>query len=139
MCGPTSAIGLVDEERMHWPWLRERLRVPGHCMGLMRGVLGSDAEVAAVIATNHQGVSRALAVVATPPIAAEITMPDLPAAGDSVVGQIADDDVEVLVAPGTATPAAMMITPWMRQHLYLYARQLWWPPRRVAHTRPIDS
>lgn len=133
MCGPTSAIGLADEERAHWPWLRERLRVPDQCMGLMRAVLGSDAEVAAVVATDTRGVSRALAVVATPVIVTEIALPDLGVREDDVViGHIGDDDVAVLIPPGSSTPAAMLITPWMREHLYLYARQLWWPRRRSS-------
>jgi predicted dehydrogenase len=47
VCDSVSAIGLEENERRLWPQLRERLRVPGQSMALMRGVLG-DAEVVAV-------------------------------------------------------------------------------------------
>lgn len=57
MCGSTSAVGLGEQERQLWPVLRERLRLPGQLMGLMRGVLGGDAEVAALVTTTPPGWS----------------------------------------------------------------------------------
>lgn len=130
MCGPTSAIGLSDEERRDWPWLRERLRVPGQCMGLMRGVLAADVEVAAVIATDPRGISRALALLVAPVMLAELRLPP-PGGGDLVVGHIGDDPIQVLLAPGDR-PVAVLVNDWLRQHLYLYARQLWWPRYRQS-------
>jgi hypothetical protein len=35
MCGSVSAIGLEEQERDLWPYLRERLREPGRLMALM--------------------------------------------------------------------------------------------------------
>ena len=133
-----SAIGLAEQERRWWPFLRERLRVPGHLMAMMRGVLG-DAEVAAVVAVTPEGVVRPIAVLATaPPIADEIRLTDGPRAdgprGDGVAraglrpAKIGDYDVEVLVADGPdgrAAPVAVLATPWIDQHLLLYARTLW--------------
>ena len=132
MCGPSSAIGLGDAERAQFPWLRERLRLPDHYMGLMRGVLGEDAEVGCVVATNTSGITRALALLVTPEIAGEITMPaDAAPVDDIVQGTIAGDPVQVIVRPDAPrTPVAIMISPWIREHLYLYARQLWWPRRK---------
>src|SRR5215217_3532572 len=65
VCGTVSAIGLTAPERQRWPELRERLREPGHCMALMRGVLG-DTEVAAVAAVTPDGTVRTLAIMASP-------------------------------------------------------------------------
>lgn len=73
MCGPHSALGLEETERELWPELRNRLRQPGQLMALMRGVLGGDAEVAAVTAVTPAGVVRPLAIIATAVIADEIT------------------------------------------------------------------
>jgi hypothetical protein len=104
MCGSVSAIGLQDAEREVWPFLRERLRAPGRLMGLMRGVLG-DAEVAIVIG-----------------VAPEDDQHDLWRA------MIGDDEVRVLVgegADGHPRPVAILTTPWIEQHLLLYARTLW--------------
>lgn len=131
MCGPSSAIGLAQAERDVYPWLRERLRVPDHYMGLMRGVLGEDAEVAAVVATSRKGVSRALALLVTPEIAGEIDLPPGAEPVDGFVeGTIAGDPVQVVVRPeDPMTPVAILVSPWIREHLYLYARQLWWPRR----------
>jgi hypothetical protein len=64
MCGSVSAIGLQERERQRWPYLRERLRVPGQLMALMRGVLG-DAEVAVVVAVTPQGAVTSLAILTT--------------------------------------------------------------------------
>ncbi|GAB1692371.1 hypothetical protein [Krasilnikovia sp. M28-CT-15] len=127
MCGSVSAIGLEDRERWRWPELRERLRVPGRMMALMRGVLG-DAEVATVVAVTPQGVASPLAILTTSPeIADEIHMDD--DTGDDVRrGTIGDDPVEVLVGPGpdgAPEPLAILVTPWIEQHLLLYARTLW--------------
>ena len=122
---------MSDAERVQFPWLRERLRVPGHYMGLMRGVLGEDAEVGCIVATNTSGVTRALALLVTPEIAGEITLsPDAQPVDDIIEGRIADDPTQVLVRPEAPTvPVAILISPWIREHLYLYARQLWWPRR----------
>ncbi len=54
MCGPTSAIGLVDRERATWLEVKEQMRKPGTMAGLMRGFLGNE-EVAVVIATTPEG------------------------------------------------------------------------------------
>src|SRR5829696_3567099 len=101
MCGSTSAVGLADADRALWPMLRERLRVPGQLMGLMRGVLGGDAEVAALVTTTPSGIARPVAVLVTPEIAEEITLLEDP------------------------RPVAIFVTDWMREHLYLYSRELW--------------
>ena len=62
MCGTNSAVGLSEQERVAWPLLRDRLRRPGQLMGLMRGVLGGDAEVAAVVTTTPSGIARPIAI-----------------------------------------------------------------------------
>jgi hypothetical protein len=133
MCGSVSAIGLEDAERRLWPQLRERLRVPGSLMALMRGVLG-DAEVAAVVAVAPDGRVTPLAILTTAqPIMQEISLiPDdggqtgTPA--DIAAARIGDDDVRVLLGPGPDgrhEPVAVLNTPWIDQHLLLYARTLW--------------
>jgi hypothetical protein len=132
MCGSVSAIGLVDRERQLWPYLRERLRVPGHLMALMRGVLG-DAEVAAVVAVTPQGAVTPLAILTTAEeIAQEIRL--APRDDQSRTGpdrrraMVGDYDVEVLIredAEGREQPLALLATPWIEQHLLLYARALW--------------
>jgi hypothetical protein len=133
VCGSVSAIGLEQREREAWPVLRERLRVPGQLMALMRGVLG-DAEVATVVAVTPEGTVRPLAILTTAEmIAAEIDMlPD--DAGDGSAGRadlrpamIGDDEVQILVGDGPQgpQPLAVLMTPWIEQHLLLYARALW--------------
>jgi hypothetical protein len=132
MCGPHSALGLDDAERQLWPELRERLRQPGQLMAVMRGVLGGDAEVAAVTAVTPAGVVRPLAILVTPVIADEIDLDD--AGGDSDqadadlrTGRIGDYPVEVMMssAGGQAQPAAVLITPWIFENLTLFTRKLW--------------
>jgi hypothetical protein len=61
MCGPNSAIGLGEVDRVYWPELRERLREPGRLMALVGGVLGGDTEVACVAAVSPQGIVQPLA------------------------------------------------------------------------------
>jgi hypothetical protein len=132
VCGSSSALGLADQERAVWPVLRERLRVPGQLMGLMRGVLGGDAEVAAVVTTTPRGIVRPVAILVTPPIAEEITLLGAGTAADVRRGRIGDDEVDVLIASvedTIARPVAILVTDWMREHLYLYSRELWHRPR----------
>ena len=132
MCGPNSAIGLVDAERELWPLLRDRLRRPGLLMGLMRGVLGEDAEVAAIVATTPEGRSNPVALLVTPAIADELTILDEPspnAPDDPHLrrGKVGDYDVEVIMSEDADNPGplALQVSPWMTEHLYLYARDLW--------------
>jgi len=131
MCGTSSAVGLDDAERALWPLLRDRLRAPGQLMGLMRGVLGDDAEVAAVVTTTPTGIARPVAILVTPAIAAEITLLEPVPGRDVRHARIGEDDVEVLLdgASEDAVPIAVFVSDWIRQHLSLYARELW-------HRRP---
>jgi hypothetical protein len=129
VCGNVSAIGLQSAEREWWPVLREHLRVPGQLMALMRGVLG-DTEVAAVVAVTPQGTVTVLGVMATPPaIADEIRLLDQ--AGDrpwlrkAMVGDYAVDVVVGEWPDGRPRPLAILTTPWIEQHLLLYAPTLW--------------
>ena len=94
-------------------------------MALMRGVLGGDAEVAAVAAVAPNGVVRPLAILATPVIADEIQLGET--AGDRARGRIGDYDVDVLMTEreGVRRPAAVLVTPWIFENLTLYARKLW--------------
>ena len=132
MCGSVSAIGLQDTEREVWPFLRERLRAPGRLMGLMRGVLG-DAEVAIVIGVTPEGVVTVLALVATTEVIANEIRMIAPEDDQHDVwrAMIGDDEVRVLVGPeataadGHPRPVAILTTPWIEQHLLLYARTLW--------------
>ena len=102
-------------------------------MGLMRGVLGDDAEVAAVVTTTPTGLTRPVAILVTPAIAAEITLLEGAPGQDVRRARIGDDEVEVLLGDPTTTedarPVAIFVTDWIRQHLSLYARELW-------HRRP---
>jgi hypothetical protein len=129
MCGSVSAIGLQDIERETWPYLRERLRMPGRLMGLMRGVLG-DAEVAVVIGVTPEGVVTVLAILAsTEVIINELRLVE-PEEGNEGLwrAMIGDDEVRVLVGEwpdGNPQPLAILTTPWIEQHLLLYARTLW--------------
>lgn len=125
MCGPHSALGLEDTERELWPELRDRLRQPGQLMALMRGVLGGDAEVAAVTAVTPAGIVRPLALLVTPVIADEIDLDD--SGGTRVSGRIGDYDVEVLMTEqgGRRRPAAVLVSPWIFANLTLFARKLW--------------
>jgi hypothetical protein len=129
MCGSVSAIGLQDAEREVWPFLRERLRAPGRLMGLMRGVLG-DAEVAIVIGVTPEGVVTVLALVATTEVIANEIRLIAPEDDhhDLWRAMIGDDEVRVLVGEGAddhPRPVAILTTPWIEQHLLLYARTLW--------------
>jgi hypothetical protein len=129
MCGSVSAIGLQERERELWPYLRERLRQPGHLMALMRGVLG-DTEVAAVVAVTPQGAVKLLAILATPDaIASEIRLTADEEDRDGLRrATVGDYEVEVVVGAdpdGQARPLAILATPWIEQHLLLYARALW--------------
>jgi hypothetical protein len=130
MCGSVSAIGLEQDERELWPYLRERLREPGHSMALMRGVLG-DTEVAAVVAVAPEGAVKPVAILTLPEaIASEITFEAGGDHGDSglLPAKIDDYDVDVLVErrpDGTPRPLAILATPWINDYLLLYARQLW--------------
>ena len=130
MCGSVSAVGLDEAERRWWPGLRERLRVPGHLMALMRGVLG-DVEVAAVVAVRPDGRVTPLAVLTTAEtIAQEVDL--APGEGPVRAAKIGDYDVRVLVdedPDGSVRPVAVLATPWIDQHLLLYARDLWHRPR----------
>lgn len=135
MCGSNSAVGLAERERALWPLLRERLRVPGQLMGLMRGVLGGDAEVAAVVTTTPAGIAKPVAILATPVIAEEIILVDDDPRAEIRRGRIGDDDVEVLIGSAGGDdlePVAVLVTDWMREHLYLYSRELWHRPHPAA-------
>ena len=133
MCGASSAVGLGDAERAQWPLLRDRLRTPGQLMGLMRGVLGGDAEVAAVVTTTPAGITRPVAILVTPAIAEEITLLEGRPGSDVRRALIGAEEVEVLLGdlatPDGGRPVAIFVTDWIRQHLSLYARELW-------HRRP---
>lgn len=132
MCGPHSALGLDETERELWPELRERLRQPGQMMAVMRGVLGGDAEVAAVTAVTPAGVVRPLAILATPVIADEIDLDEPGADADDATagrrtGHIGDYPVEVLMTTSASEPrpAAILVTPWIFENLTLFTRKLW--------------
>ena len=132
MCGPNSALGLDQRERELWPQLRDRLREPGRLMAMMRGVLGGDSEVAVLVTVTPEGVARPVAILVTPPIEAEIELSQ-EGSDDLRRGRIGDDDVEVVMGSGHGEPPhpiALLTTDWMREHLYLYARELWHRPRR---------
>jgi hypothetical protein len=126
MCGPHSALGLDDAERMLWPQLRETLRIPGRLMALMRGVLGADAEVAVVTAVGADGLVQPIAILLTPAITAELELPAA-GAGERVTARIAGDPVDVLMATvdGQGRPVALFVNPWIAANLNLYARRLW--------------
>jgi len=137
VCGSVSAIGLEQRERADWPYLRELLRRPGHLMALMRGALGGT-EVAAVVAVTPQGVVTPLAILTTAEeIAEEIHLAPAAESGHAADGHAADGllparvgdyDVQVVVragADGRPRPLAVLTTPWIDQHLLLFARTLW--------------
>jgi hypothetical protein len=128
MCGSHSAIGLTEVDRKLWPQIRERLREPRHLMGLMRGVLDGAIEVAAVIAVTPDGIVRPLALVATPILAADVQLDD-GSAGEIRPARIGDDKIDVLVGSAAdraaVQPLAILLTPWITEHLALYARTLW--------------
>src|SRR3954462_6336906 len=114
MCGSVSAIGLADQERTLWPQVRERLRVPGRMMALMRGLLG-DAEVAAVVAVTPEGAVTPVAIlVTTEQIVQEIhsiAEHGGPGGSDLRSAKIGEYDIEVLVAEestGTTRPLAIL-------------------------------
>ena len=124
MCGATSAVGLDDLERRMWAEVRDRLRVPGQLSGLMRGFLGAE-EVAVAISTAPDGRVTPLAVLITPTMSDELALAST-ATGREVTGHVGEYEVQVLLGDGAgAGPVALMVTPWMREHLALYARSLW--------------
>jgi hypothetical protein len=94
-------------------------------MGLMRGVLGGDTEVAAVVTTTPVGIVRPIAILVTPSIAGEITVLDGDGCTDVRRALIGEDEVDVLVDGADARPVAIFVTDWIREHLNLYARELW--------------
>lgn len=54
---------------------------------------------------------------------------------DVAAARIGDDDVRVLLWPGPdgrSEPVAVLSTPWIDQHLLLYARTLWHRRRAAA-------
>ena len=128
MCGSVSAIGLQDHERAIWPELRERLRVPGQLMALMRGVLG-DTEVAIVVAVTPKGTVKVVALLATTEtIINEIHLGETEDGYGVRPGTIGGYDVQVVTGEwpdGRPRPLAVLTTPWIEQHLLLYARTLW--------------
>lgn len=130
MCGPNSAIGLEQWERDVWAVIKDALREPGTLAGLMRGFLG-DGEVSFVVATVPEGLSRPLAMIVNPVVAAELELEDPGMNADRQVGSIGGDPVEVLVGDvdGVRRPLAIRVTPWITEHMFVYARRLWWPPR----------
>lgn len=138
MCGPTSAIGLVDYERVIWLDVKDQLRQPGRLAGLMRCFLGNE-EVAVVVATTPGGVVHALALLVTDAIAAEIELPGAAASG-WVTGHIADNPVEIWLGRAVQAeprPVALKLTHWIEEHLLLYARRLWWPRYQAPVGRPV--
>jgi hypothetical protein len=127
VCGSVSAIGLEQQERQSWPYLRERLRQPGYLMALMRGVLG-DTEVAVVTAVTPRGAVTPLAILTTSEeIAQELVLSADRRAQDGVRrAKIGDDDVDVVVDESDGSrPLAILVTPWIEQHLLVFARTLW--------------
>ena len=131
MCGSTSAVGLEERERELWVEVKEQLREPGQLNGLMRGVLGNE-EVAVVVAIEPVGLVRPLAVLVTPAIGEELVLPELTPAGPGPVAAYAGEyPVRVWLGKHHHRGAAVAVevTPWMREHLLLYARRLWYPPR----------
>lgn len=141
MCGSVSAVGLNDEERAPWPALKERLRVPGHFMALMRGLLG-EVELAVVAAVTLDGYAKPQAILASAPeLRAEITLTgeEGPIGEDGLAlrpGRIADDPIQVLTEPdgeGGRRILAVLATPWIDQHLLVYARNLWYRRTQPRH------
>jgi len=134
MCGPGSALGLAEDERTLWPQLKERLREPGQLMGLMRGVLGGETEVAVVVAVRPDGIVQPRALLATDVLADELEMvgEQTDGDGDGEVrrGHVGDYDVDVLMGVdrhGERRPIALSMSPWISQLLFLYSRRLWRP------------
>lgn len=103
-------------------------------MALMRGVLG-DVEVAAVVAVTPAGEVKPLAISATAPeIAQEIALDDVPEAAPgpdglavrpATIGGYPVQVITELDGQGRPRPLAVLSTPWIDQHLLLYARTLW--------------
>lgn len=101
-------------------------------MALMRGVLG-DTEVAAVVAVTPRGAVKLVAILATPEvIVQEIRLAEGQDQRDGHPdglwpAKVGDYDIQVLVDLGTQPPRplAILATPWIEQHLLLYARTLW--------------
>ena len=73
-------------------------------------------------------IGRWFAILVTPPIAEEIVLVGAGTAADVRLGRIGDDEVDVLVGEvedAVQRPMAILVTDWMREHLYLYSRELW--------------
>ena len=68
----------------------------------------------------------------TPAIAAEITLDDDNPDTEIRRGRIGEDEVDVLIGQtggDEPRPIAILVTDWIREHLYLYPRELWHRPR----------
>ena len=101
-------------------------------MGLMRGVLGGDAEVAVIVSTSPAGISTPVAILVTDAIAGELNLLDRDLGSGLSRARIGDDEVDVVVdglSGGPPEPLAILVTGWIREHLYLYSRELWHRPR----------
>jgi hypothetical protein len=98
-------------------------------MGLMRGVLGGETDVAVVVATSSDGLSVPRAILVTPAIADELAMsPGGPSRGVQI-GKVGEYAVEVVVDEASGAPLALLMSPWIFENLSLYARKLWWRRR----------
>jgi hypothetical protein len=98
-------------------------------MGVMRGVLAEEAEVAAVVAVSPQGTVQPLALLATRLLADDIQLVGGSPEDGVRPGRIGDYDVDVLLDPPTdktpARPLAVLLSPWIIRNLALYTRKLW--------------
>lgn len=90
----------------------------------MRGLLGSDAEVAAVVATTPDGIAAPIALLATPALIEELSFGE-PLGEGWRAARIGDYDVTVAVDPKTDRPIAIGMTPWIFENLTLFGRKLW--------------
>jgi hypothetical protein len=95
----------------------------------MRGVLAEEAEVAAVVAVAPQGTVQPLALLATRVLAEDIELVGGNIEDSVRPGRIGDFEVDVLLEPpagnSAARPLAILVSPWILEHLALYARKLW--------------
>ena len=119
--GEPEDLTVDDRETVECPAGRVRVRI------WSSGVNYVDA----LFVQGRYQIKPALPFVPGSEIAGEITLsPDAQPVDDIIEGRIADDPTQVLVRPDAPTvPVAILISPWIREHLYLYARQLWWPRR----------
>ena len=111
--------------------------MPGHYMALMRGLLG-EVELAVVAAVTLDGYAKPQAILAgAPELRAEIELvgAEGPIGEDGLAmqaGKIIDDPIQVITEPdgqGGRRILAVLATPWIDQHLLLYARNLWYRRR----------